>query len=143
MSLEKPPALGDFREIIPEAPKEITPTQKRIRLMILLLGVTVLILGLMNLAASDLTAPLRGTGNVRGVALDNQGRPFKADIFVEGTTLSTKANPDGSFELKNIPAGQRMIILADSASGREFSTIIVAGQTTDMGKIQLKSTATP
>lgn len=143
MPLEKSPALGDFREIIPEAPKQITPKQKKIRLMILLLGAMVLILGLMNLAASDLTAPLRGMGNVRGVALDDQGRPFKADIFVEGTTLSAKANPDGSFELKNIPAGQRLIVVADGASGREFSTIIVAGQTTDMGKVQLKSTATP
>lgn len=143
MSLEKPPALSDFREIIPEAPKEITPTQKRIRIMILLLGAVVLILGLMNLAASDLTASLRGTGNVRGVALDDQGHPFKADIFVEGTALSAKAAPDGSFELKNIPAGQRLIVIADGASGREFSAIIVAGQTTDMGKVQLKSTATP
>jgi hypothetical protein len=143
MAFEKPPSMNDFNEIIPEAPKDVTPLQKRVRILLAVFGVFILLLGLLNLWKSDLTAPLRGTGTVRGVAVDTQGQPFSGDIFVEGTTLGAKTNADGSFELKNIPAGKRLIVVADAVSGREFPVVIRAGQTTNLGTVQFQSTATP
>lgn len=143
MAFEKPPSLDDFDEIIPEAPKQVTPQQKRVRILLAVFGVFILLLGLVNLWKSDITAPLRGTGTVRGVAVDAQGQPFNGDVFVEGTALGTKTNADGSFELKNIPAGQQLIVVADAVSGREFPVAIRAGQTTNLGTVQFQSTATP
>lgn len=142
MAFEKPPSLDDFSEIIPER-KALTPQQKILRLLIVVLAGVVLILVFRNLVTSDLTAPLRGTGAVRGVAIDALGKPLNGNVLVEGTPIQAKTMADGSFELKNIPAGQQLIVVADAVSGREFPVSIKAGQTTDMGKIQLISTATP
>ena len=143
MPFEKPPSLDDFTNIIPEAPKQITPLQKRIRLAVVGVGVFVLILGLLNLWKSDLTAPLRGTGTIQGMVVDMNGKPFQGDIIVEGTRLATKSKPDGSFILNNIPAGNQLIVVADGFSGREFPAIIQPGQVTNLGTVQFKSTATP
>lgn len=143
MSFEKPPSLNDFDEIVPERRPELTAKQKSLRLLLLIFGVLVLVLGGLNLAKSDLTAALRGTGAVRGLALDAQGQPLVGEVFVTGTRLVAKTNPDGSFELKNVPAGQRSIVIADAVSGREFPILIQAGQTADLGTVQLKSTETP
>ena len=143
MSFEKPPSLNDFDEIIPERRPELTAKQKSLRLLLALLGVFVLLLGGLNLAKSDLTAVLRGTGAVRGLALDARGQPLTGNVFVTGTELAASINPDGSFELKNVPAGQRSIVIADLVSGREFPALIQAGQTFDLGTVQLKSTETP
>jgi hypothetical protein len=143
MAFEKPPSLDDFDEIIPEAPKQVTPQQKQVRVLLVVFGVLILLLGLLNLWKSDLTAPLRGTGTVRGLAVDAQGQPFQGDIFVERTTLAAKTNADGSFEFKNVPAGQQLIVVADGASGREFPVVIQIGQTTDLGTVQFQTTATP
>ena len=143
MSFEKPPSLDDFTNIIPEAPKQTTPPQKRVRLLFAGFGVLVLVLGLLNLWKSDLTAPLRGTGTIQGIAVDINGKPFQGDIFVEGTRLAAKTNADGSFILKDIPAGKQLIVVANGTSGREFPADIQAGQVTNLGTIQFKSTETP
>lgn len=143
MSFEKPPSLDDFTNIIPEAPRQITPQQKRVRLMFAGVGVFVLVLGLLNLWKSDITAPLRGTGTIQGMVVDMNGKPFQGDIIVEGSSLATKTNVDGSFILKNIPAGKQLIVVADGFGGREFPALIQAGQVTNLGTVQFKSTATP
>lgn len=143
MSFEKPPSMDDFAEVIPEAPKEITPQQKRVRILLAGFGIIILLLGLLNLWTSDLTAPLRGTGTVQGVAVDAQGQPLLGDIFIEGTKLATKTNADGSFSLSNVPVGRQLVVVADGVSGREFPAVIQPGQVTNLGTVQLKSTETP
>jgi len=143
MAFEKPPSLDDFHEIIPEASKPITPKQKRVRILIAVLGVLVLGLAALNLMKSDLTSSLRGTGTVRGVVISEQGLPFVGDIYIEKTALNATTNADGSFELKNIPAGNHLLVVADAVSGREFLVLVVASQTTNLGTLQFKSTATP
>jgi hypothetical protein len=143
MSFEKPPSLDNFQEILPEASKVLTPRQKRVRILAAIVGILLLLLGGVNLWKSDLTSELRGTGIVRGVVVDGQGQPFVGNIYVTGTRLAARTNPDGSFELKNIPTGRQLIVVADSQSGREIPVIIVAGQTTEMGTVTFESTATP
>jgi hypothetical protein len=143
MSFEKSPKLDDAREIIPDAIKPVTPQQKITRVMAVVLAVLVLILGMMDLWQSNISLSLRGMGIVRGVAMDAQGHPFVGNIFVEGTSLSVNTNADGTFELRNVPAGQRLIVVADNLSGREFPAVINAGETTDIGKITFQTTATP
>jgi hypothetical protein len=75
--------------------------------------------------------------------LDPSGQPFNGDIFVTGTTLAAKTNPDGSFELKNIPTGNRLVVVADALTGREYPVTIIAGETTNMGTVKFQVTATP
>ena len=143
MSFEKPPSFDENFNATPEAIKDTTPQQKRVRVMVIALAVLVIILFMMNIWQSDFAANLRGMGTVRGVAVDVNGKPFAGRIFVEGTNLIANTNADGSFELKNIPAGQRLIVVADSLSGREYPVKIDAGQVTDVGQVVFKSTATP
>lgn len=143
MSFQKSPGLEDFQEIIPEKPREVTTAQKVTRILIGFFTIMVVVLGILNFWKSDLAAPLRGTGSVRGVALDQNGQPLAGSIYVEGTRLQAITNLDGSFELKNIPAGMRTIVVADSVSGREFPIEIYVGQESNLGTVRLQSTATP
>jgi hypothetical protein len=143
MAFEKPPSLDNFQEILPEAKKNLTTQQKRVRMLAAFFVVMILLLGVVNLWKSDLTASFRGTGAVKGVAVTVQGQPFVGNIYVTGTRLAAVTNADGSFELKNIPVGRQYIVVADSQSGREFPVNIVVGQTTEMGTVQFESTATP
>ena len=143
MSFEKPPSLNENFNATPEVVKDKSPQQKRVRALTISLAALVLILFMVNLWQSDISANLRGMGSVRGMAIDVNGQPFAGQIFVEGTNLIAHTNADGSFELKNIPAGQRLIVVADSLSGREYPVQIISGQVTDVGKVVFKSTATP
>ena len=143
MSFEKPPSMNDYSKIIPIAPRELTRQKKMIRFAMLGFAATAIILLLVNLSTSDLTAPLRGTGSLQGVALDANGKPLLGVVMVEGTSLTVKTNTDGSFQISNVPAGDRVIVVSDTLSGREFHASIQAGQITNLGSVQLKSTATP
>ena len=143
MSFEKPPSLDENFNAVPAVIKDTTLRQKRVRRLTISLIILVFILLMANLWQSDISANLRGMGAVRGVAIDVNGQPFAGRIFVEGTNLIANTNVDGSFEVKNIPAGQRLIVVADSLSGREYPVQINAGQVTDVGNVVFKSTATP
>ena len=143
MSIEKPPTPEELRELIQNRPQEDPDRKKKVRGLLLGLVVLVLLLGVVDLATSDVTQPLRGMGNVSGIVLDGQENPLLADIFVEGTSLKAKANPDGSFLIKDVPAGERLMVVADGANGREIAVTVLAGQTADLGKVQIKVTQTP
>jgi hypothetical protein len=143
MSFQKSPGLEDFQEIIPEKAQELSTVQKAIRVLIGFFALVTIGLAMLNFWKSDLAGPLRGTGSVRGVALDENSQPLNGSIFVVGTQLTAKTNPDGSFELNNIPAGKRAIVVADAVSGREFPIEIRIGQVSELGTVQLQSTATP
>ena len=143
MSFEKSPTLDDDFNVTPEPIGDVSPQKKRLRVLTIGLAGLVLILFMANLWQSDISSSLRGMGTVRGVAIDVNGQPFAGQIFVEGTNLIGHTNVDGSFELKNVPAGQRLIVVSDSLSGREFPALVTAGQVTDLGKVVFKSTATP
>jgi hypothetical protein len=143
MSLQKSPGLEDFQDIIPEKTGELTNAQKVARILIGFFAIAIVILSIVFFWKSDLAAPLRGTGSVRGLAQDESGKPLDGSIYVTGTTLAAKTNPDGSFELKNIPAGKQLIVVANAGSGREYPVEITAGQASDLGTITIQSTATP
>ncbi len=143
MAFEKPPSLDNFQEIIPETKKNLSPRQRRVMVLAVIIGILVLALGAVNLWKSEFTSGLRGTGTIKGVAVDNQGQPFVGNIFVTGTSLTTRTNSDGSFELANVPSGRQFVVVADSQSGREFPVNIFAGKITEMGTVLFVSTAIP
>jgi hypothetical protein len=143
MSFQKSPGLNDFREIMPEKEKALTRTQKVTRVLIGFIALLIFVLAGLNFWKSDMAAPLRGTGSLRGIALDQNGQPFNGNIFVEGTELMTTTKPDGSFELNYIPAGHHIIVVADTLTGREFPIEIVVGQVSNLGTITFRGTATP
>jgi hypothetical protein len=143
MPLENSPKLGDHDKVFVKPPKPVSPRVKQVRVLILFLGMVVVVLGLVNLSKSDLTASLRGTGDLKGVVLDVQGLPFSGNIYVEASSLKTTTNADGSFLVKNVPAGTQLIVVADGTVGHEYAVKIVAGQTTDLGTVVFQPTATP
>jgi hypothetical protein len=143
MSFQKSPGLEDFQEILPEKAQKLSKAQKAARVLIVFFAIVIVVLSVLNFWKSDMAAPLRGTGGVSGLALDEEGQPLNGNIYVVGTQLIAKTNPDGSFELKNIPAGRRVIVVADAVSGREFPIDILIGQMSNLGTVRLQSTATP
>jgi hypothetical protein len=65
-----------------------------------------------------------GFGTVRGVVLDQNGRPVP-DAEVGGGLSLTKVNPaDGSFTLADVPVGRRQIVAVSQAMGSKGQTIV-------------------
>jgi hypothetical protein len=144
MGFENSPSLNNVQKYNANPPRKITPTaQKRIRIIILFLSLFVFSLASINVLKSDATSALRGKGSMAGRVVDSYGKPFVGKIFVEGTQLEAITNPDGSFEMKDVPAGRRLVVISDGTIGNEFAVDIVAGQTIDLGKLFFQATATP
>lgn len=143
MSMENSPSLNDNGEISPNPIKQISAKQQRLRRIIAILLAVMFVVGSLNLIQQLNPPAIPDTGIVRGAAINEQGNPFKGYIYVEGTTLEASTNPDGSFEVINVPSGIRMIVVADDVIGREFIATVTAGQVTEMGTLQFQTTAEP
>jgi hypothetical protein len=124
---------------------ELAPKPSRRRLWVLL-GMIVLLLlgiGLTNLLRSDDAQYLLGVGAVMGVVVDESDKPIEAEIYVERTNLETRTNPDGVFEIRGLPAGARMVVVARNGGGMEFNVVVSTGSTVDMGRIRFIGTPVP
>ena len=143
MSINKPTLMEDFANYNPLEPKSNSSNPKRLRIVLVGLILLVLFLSFLHFWSGELVTPLLGKGSVTGVALNAGGFPLRGSILVEGTNLRTQTKADGSFLLDGVPAGRRVILVADTVSGREFEAEIISGQITNIGKVQLKSTETP
>jgi outer membrane receptor protein involved in Fe transport len=88
---------------------------------------------LFGLVVTCTTALAQGTGTIAGTVEDRQnGQPIPgAAVVVDGTDVTTVANGVGRFEIGNVPAGQRTLLI--SAPGylefRVPNVIVSAGQT--------------
>lgn len=143
MRLEQSPVFDQYKDGLPEPPTDPEGKRKRFRFILLVVLLLVLALIGVNFLGSRSAAILTKTGAVRGVVLDQDGQPFRGEIFILGTELATSTNADGSFALERVPAGSRLIIVADDLIGREFPVEVVSGETVDMGQVQFFPTATP
>jgi hypothetical protein len=106
----------------------------------LIIGLAVLSLALafFNMAQDGTLAILTGTGDVTGTAYDDQGNPVVAEVFVFGTALSAQSDQAGRFELKGVPAGQQVVVVAYRNIGREYTVNVIAGQVVDMGEMRFQ-----
>lgn len=142
MNFEQSPLLKDFKDGL----RDDLPSKKRLsayHIIIILLGV--LVVGLSGLVwlRSDNQQLVVGKGNVRGVVVDDQGSPFKGEVYVLGTELMTSTDSNGFFQLSGVPAGKQYLIVADQFIGHEFPIAVLPGESLDVGTLRFVSTATP
>lgn len=140
MSLEDSPSLEEFQQGIPDRLPDPNRRRRNVRVVLAVfatLAVAVLILNFLN---SDSGALLAGTGAVTGTAVDEAGQPVAATVMVEGTDLQTFADASGRFELRNIPAGDQVVVIAFMFSGREYPMTIARGSMIDLGRVTVPTT---
>jgi len=138
MAFEESPSLGLYKDGLP--PRLPDPSHKRRRVWALIIGLAVLslVLAIFNMTQNGALAILTGTGDVTGTVYDDQGNPVVAEVFVFGTTLSAQSDQAGRFELKGVPAGQQVVVVAYRNIGREYTVNVIAGQVVDMGKARFQ-----
>ncbi len=144
MPLEQSPSLNDF-DPTPEPPQPPPQSGKKVfRYLTAGLAMLVLALVLGNLGTGGLTSVVSGTGTVRGLVLDENGLPLP-DGYVKilGTDLTAPLAPDGTFEIKNVPVGQRSLVVLDQYTGMEISCAVVRGDFLDLGLIRFRTTTVP
>lgn len=80
------------------------------------------------------------TGSIRGVVFDSvTGETIiGANVRIEGTTLGVATGLDGDFEIKNIPVGNKTLIVSFiTYTSQSIETSILAGETVEI-KVELK-----
>ena len=143
MSFENSPSLKEFEQGIPTKLKDPSARKKKFRIALyLLLGITALLFTY-SFFSTEAAALLAGKGNVSGIVLDENTHPYQGYIFILGTDLETSTDTQGYFLLENVPAGARILIVANETMGREYPINIIAGKTIDIGQIQFQETAIP
>ena len=85
-----------------------------------------------------------GTGTVSGRVTDakKEGLPG-VTVLIEGTSLGSSTNADGTFTIGNVPAGERVLVISFVGySGARQPITVVAGQTTTAAPQSLMENAT-
>ncbi len=134
MAFEESPSLDLYKGGMPSHLPDPSRKKKLTWMVIIGLAILSLVLAFFKMAQNGTLAVLAGTGNATGTVYDDQGNPIVATVFVFGTTVSTQSDQTGHFELKGVPAGQRVVIIAYRNVGREYAVNVTAGQTVNMGE---------
>lgn len=76
------------------------------------------------------------TGSVSGKVLDNKGSGIPgATVLIEGSTLGSSSNVDGAFNITNVPAGPRTLVISFVGyTSSRIPVTVVAGQNATAGK---------
>ncbi|PWH14900.1 MAG: hypothetical protein DDG58_12220 [Ardenticatenia bacterium] len=144
MAYEQSPSLKTYEQGLPSAPPPDTSARRKwLWIIITLLAVATVALAVVTFARSTAAAILVGTGTVTGKVVDESNRPIVAQIFVLHTNIEATSNPDGTFEIHGVPAGQQAVVVAYQGAGREILVDVVAGARVHMGTVQLTATAIP
>jgi len=144
MSFENSPNLNNFKEGLPEKLSDPAPGKKRIRITLVILFFAAVLLSVANFMQSQSATLLLGNGAVQGIAVNETGQPFAGgEVFIVGVEKIVQTSADGSFLLKNIPAGNRELVVADANTGRVYPIQVIAGQTINIGQVQFIPTAMP
>ncbi len=143
MSLQNSPGFEQVKiDYVSDAP---SPKHGRgwARGIIIFLILTLTVLVFINYAGSADLNVLRGQGSVSGFVVDEKGNAVKAEIIVAGTDLKITTDDSGKFLLNDIPEGQRLLVVGYDLTGWEYPVVVIAGQTTEVGRISVVSTQTP
>ena len=143
MAFENSPSLKEFEGGMPEKLSDPSAKKKRFRSAIfVLLGLVILLVGF-SFAQSNAAELLAGKGSLSGLVMDDNNQPFHGYIFILGTELETQTDAEGRFLIENVPAGARLLVVANDFAGYEFPVVVTAGENTDIGQLQFISTAVP
>ncbi len=143
MALENSPSLKEFEDGIPQNLSDPSKKKNRIRKILLVLAALLILFVGFSFLQSNAAELLAGKGSLSGLVLDDKGQPFQGYIFILGTELESQTDAEGLFLIENIPAGARILIVANDHAGYEFPALVEAGKTTDIGQLQFITTALP
>ncbi len=135
-----------FNEFLGKKPKRPSDPKRQRKFRIILIALA-LIVGVIAITAllrnTNALEVIKGTGAITGVVIDENGLPFRGDIFILGTDLSAKTDENGQFEIIGVPAGEQTLIVADALVGHEFTVQVNSASQLQMGQIRFQSTAIP
>ncbi|MBK8616841.1 MAG: carboxypeptidase-like regulatory domain-containing protein [Anaerolineales bacterium] len=144
MQFDESPELDQFKDGMPENTPAPDAGRKKFRVILLLTFIVVSLFGVALLLKENRTlATLTGTAVVQGRVVDEDGQPFIGEIFILGTELKTQTDANGNFELRRVPSGEQILIVADELIGRDFSIQVTTATTLEMGEIRFETTAMP
>ena len=124
-----------------ELPKK--PSRLRLGLLIAAIVVMLMVMGAANLFQSDEGQRLLGTGTVIGMVVDENDKPVEAEIYVLRTDIAGRTDASGAFLVSGVPAGTRLVVVAQNGGGIEYPVVVRTGDTTDMGKLKFMGTRVP
>jgi hypothetical protein len=144
MQFDESPELDQFKPGIPENLPDPDTARRKFRILLLITFFAVTLIGIvLVLKENNTLATLTSTAIVRGRVVDTSGLPFNGEIFILGTDLKTQTDANGNFELRRVPSGKQVLIVADKLIGRDFSIQVVTASTLQMGEIRFETTAMP
>ncbi len=146
MSLEDSPKLQGEAQWMQDDTSELPPKRKKSRSIWGIIGILIAlgaILGLLNLAQTDLAADLSGKGSVTGAVKNEAGKPVEVEVYVLGMELETKSDEHGNFRLANVPAGERIIVIAYQGMGSEYHVQVLPNEETSLGLVRVVETQIP
>ena len=144
MSFDESPSLDEFQNGMPEKLPDQNKRVKKFRILLLVITLIVALIGFFVVLKDTHTLEnLTATGVVRGRVVDESGQPFHGRIFILGTQLIAKTDMNGNFKLSRVPAGERVLIVADELIGRDFTIHVTAASELQMGEIRFEPTAMP
>jgi hypothetical protein len=137
MKLDDSPSLEDYTDGIP--PESTGKSEGKGPIAIILWSLVILIVILLgvNFAQGNAIGQFIGAGTLSGQAINESGQPIKVDVLVFGTKVIEQSDKTGFFKISGIPSGQQSIIVAYGDIATEIIVMINAGQTTDMGVVEV------
>ena len=135
MSLEDSPSLEDFSDDFLSPPPDKVDKKRRFSLILVSLVLLIVILLGINFAQSGAYAQLAGKGSLSGYAVNESGDAIAVEIFIFCTDITGLSGDDGYFEIKNVPSGERSVIIAFGDIATEKIVILDAGGNTDLGTV--------
>jgi len=136
MSLSNSPSLDDYSDGIPpdKPPKNIILIFVRISLTSLIL--IVITLSVLNLRKNGPVAQVFPNGSITGTVFDTGGTPLAGEVFIIGSSEETLIQPDGSFKIEGVPAGEISLAVAHNGSAIEYNVNVAADEITDLGLLE-------
>ncbi len=135
MSLSSSPKLQEYKDGIPERPKDPSARRKAFRIALLVLLLLVIAAAGIKFAGSQTAMLLVGKGEVKGQVVDEQGRPLAAVVYLFGVDKPVQANENGEFIYEGAPEGLRSLIVTYNGTAQEYTVEVRAGETTEVGKL--------
>lgn len=143
MPLEHSPSLSDFAEGMPPASPDPGRGHRWAYLAMAALSILLGALLVISLVQRGVVAHASGRGTITGLVLDASGRPTVAEVMIERTELLTRSDTNGHFVLPQVPAGERLLVVANDGLGVEYPIVAIAGASVDIGTVRVETTAVP
>ncbi len=135
MSTEKSPSIGQVEIHATAAPPRRGLSREARWVIIGVLLIVFLVLSFLGFLPRDSLERLAGTGSIVGTVVDASGKPIAANVLVVQTDLETQTDAQGRFELRGVPVGDQLVVVALTVSGVEYHVRVEAGQVADMGQL--------